>query len=233
EEAKVKEAASKYLSGLSEDDISCLGATTELLEQMYSEYALANKVYLDITRNVNPEISDDEARTISVKHILFKTYTVSADGSTRQFSDEEKKSVYERAEAVLEKIQSGADFDSVAEKYNEDTESGYTFGKGQMPESFEEAAFNLGTDEVSGIIETDFGYHIIKCVSTFDREETDNNKERIVLERKKEAFNEVYDEFLQTLHSNLNNELWDSVDFGNEGTTDATGFFDVYNEVFS
>ena len=232
EEAKAKEAAEQYLSGLSESDISTLGADSELIEKMYSEYALANKVYLDITKNVNPEISDDEARTISVEHILFKTYTVSADGSIRQFSDAEKESVYERAAAVEEKAQAGENFESLIEKYNEDTESTYTFGKGQMPESFEKAAFNLGTDEISDIVETEYGYHIIKCVSTFDREETDNNKIRIVKERKKEAFNEVYDEFVAGLHSNLNNQLWDSVEFSSDGNTEASGFFDVYNKVF-
>ena len=233
ETAKVKTAASKYLAGLSSNSVSITGVDGELIEQMYSEYALANKVYLDITRNINPEISDDEARTISVRHILFKTYTVSADGSIRQFSDAEKESVYKRAEAVEEKIASGQDFDALAEKYNEDTESTYTFGKGQMPESFETAAFNLGTDEVSGIIETEYGYHIIKCVSTFDREETDNNKKRILLERKKEAFNKVYDEFVATLHSDLNEELWEKVEFSSDGISGAAGFFDVYNEVFA
>ncbi len=231
--AQVKKAASQYLSGLSSNSVQIEGVDSELIEKMYSEYAVANKVYLDITRNINPEISDDEARTISVKHILFNTYTVSADGSTRQFSDAEKESIYERAEAVSEKIAAGEDFDALVEKYNEDTESTYTFGKGQMPESFETAAFNLGTDEISGIVETEYGYHIIKCISTFDREETDNNKKRILLERKKEAFNKVYDEFVETLHSDLNEELWNEVEFSSDGISGAAGFFDIYNEVFT
>lgn len=132
----------------------------------------------------------------------------------------------------MKKIKAGEDFDELAEKYNEDKETKYSFGKGTMPESFEEAAFNLDTDEVSSIVETEYGYHIIKCVSTFDKEETDINKEKIVSERKNEAFNIVYDEFVKTLYSNLNEELWNTLNFSANEKITTTNFFDVYNEIF-
>ncbi|MCR5527518.1 MAG: peptidylprolyl isomerase [Lachnospiraceae bacterium] len=233
EEEMADKAADKYYSSLSDECKSSLGVSEELICKMYKEYAVANKVYLDVTRDINPEISDDEARTISVKQILLKTYSLDSNGEKHEFSDTDKQSVYQRAQQILEKVKNGEDFDSLVEQYNEDTQSLYTFGKGTMPEAFEEAAFNLDTDEVSDIVETEYGYHIIKCVSTFDREETDNNKTRILKQRKKEAFNQVYDEFVQTLHSNLNNELWDKVEFNSgDEDADAEGFFDVYNEIF-
>ncbi len=233
EKELAKKAADKYISGLSAETKSALQIDEAVIEKMYSEYALANKVYIDVTKDINPEISDDEARTISVKHILIKTNTTDADGNTREFTDAEKQSAYKRAEEVLQKIAGGADFDSMIEKYSEDSENQYTFGKGTMPENFEKAAFNLDSDEVSGIVETEYGYHIIKCVSTFDREETDNNKTRIVIQRKKEAFNKVYDEFVKTLHTNLNDELWENAEFAASDNTDASTFFDIYNEVFA
>ena len=42
----------------------------QLIESMYRDYALADKVYRQIISDINPEISDDEARTITVQHIL-------------------------------------------------------------------------------------------------------------------------------------------------------------------
>lgn len=233
EQSKCAAAASKYMSGLSAGEISDMQVTEEIINSLYSEYALANKVYDDITKDVNPEISDDEARTITVKHILIKTYSLDISGNRVGYSSNQKAEAYSRAQAVLAKIKDGGDFDELADRYNEDTQTEYSFGKDStMPEAFVKAAFDLDTDQVSDIVETEYGYHIIKCVSTFDQDETDANKVRIVEERKKEAFNAVYDEYVKTLYSKLNDELWNSLSFDSNKDITTTNFFDIYNEVF-
>ncbi len=233
EQEKVKKAAQEFHEVL-ENSGNTDNISLELLEGMYSDYALADKIYNEVTRNVNPEISDDEARSITVKQILFKTSSMEEDGSRREYSEHDKENAHERARACLKKALDGDDFDSLAEKYNEDDQNTYTFGKGMMPEAFEKAAFDLGNGEISDIIETEYGYHIIKCISAFDEEETDNNKERIVKERKTDSFNRVYDEFVPSLHSNLNEELWDSFEYDPySGNNLEKSFFEVYDEVFA
>lgn len=74
----------------------------------------------------------------------------------------------ETAEDIVRKINKGKNFSELAEKFSTDTGSapaggdlGY-FGKGQMVPEFEEAAFALDIGEVSDIVESQFGYHIIK-----------------------------------------------------------------------
>ena len=49
-----------------------LQADEEIIENLYAEFALANKVYEYIIKDINPEISDDEARTITVQYIQLK-----------------------------------------------------------------------------------------------------------------------------------------------------------------
>ncbi len=230
--AKAETAAKNYyatLIGTEEEK----GVTEELLRQMYADYALADKIYEEVTLNVNPEISDDEARSITVKQILFKTSELDENGNRKEYSEHDKEDARKRAEKCLDKIKEGADFPSLTEKYNEDPQNTYTFGKGMMPKEFEKAAFNLDTGEISDIVETEYGYHIIRCISSFDQEETDNNKQRIVTERKKEAFNRVYDDFVPKLHSNLNEELWDSFEYDPYSEKGGNkSFFEVYDEVF-
>lgn len=233
EKALVDKAAKEYMSGLSAEEISSMGINLELIRQLYGEYALANKVYSEITKDVNPEISDDEARTIAVKAILIKTYFLDSDGNKVEYTESQRQEARKTANAVLDKAKAGEDFDQLITEYNEDEESSYAFGKGSMPQTFEDAAFNLETDQISELVETEYGYHIIKCVSTFDRDETDANKLKIVEQRKNESFNQVYDEFVQSLYSNLNEELWDSMVFDENAEIKTTNFFDVYNDNFS
>ena len=102
-----------------------------------------------------------------------------------------------------------------------------------MPTAFEETAFSLANGEVSEIIETEYGYHIIMCTSSFDRDETDANKAGILKKRQQEEFNRIYDEYVQTLTTNLNGPLWESITYEKRPQVNTTGFFDVYDRYFS
>ena len=233
EEEKVKLAAEAYFSSLNETEIELLGVTPETIEQLYAEYALAEKVYAHIIKDINPEISDDEARIITVQHILIKTYTTDGSGRKVQYTDSARAAAYERAkEALLLATDGENDFESLITQYSEDNIATYSFGKGEMDASFEEAAFNLGAGEISGIVESEFGYHIIKCINTFNREETDQNKLAIIEERKKEVFGEEYDVFVDTLTRKLNDNVWEEVSFIHDENVKTSDFFDVYMEYF-
>lgn len=233
EEAElVKEAAQEYYTSLNETEISLMGVNETTIESLYGEFALANKLYHYLIKDINPEISDDEARTITVEHILIKTYNVDENGNKEVYSTYSKQLAKEKAQEVLKKAQAGEDFHVLAGEYSEDKTLTYSFGKGEMEAGFEEAAFNLGNDEISDIVETQHGYHIIKCISTFNREVTDENKKKIVEERKEEVFGEEYDTFVNSLTKNLNKELWETVSFIRDEEVVTSDFFEVYNSYF-
>lgn len=225
-------AAAQYYESLSDKERELLDVDEKLLCTMYEEYALAGKVYDYLIADINPEISDDEARIITVQHILIKTYSLNEAGEHVPYSDEAKREAYRKAREALRKIQDGEDFTGLIAEYSEDSNSSYSFGKGTMDAAFEDAAFNLGTDEISDIVETEHGYHIIKCISTFDRDETDRNKVRIVEQRRKEVFNEEYSGFVEGLARSLNEKLWETVGFIDDAEVTTSSFFEVFQEVF-
>lgn len=227
-----QKAGAEYFASLNETEIATMGADEKQIVQMYTEYAVADKVYRYIIKDINPEISDDEARTITVEHILIKTYSLDSSGQRVPYNEEEKAQAYEKVQQALKEAREGTDFESLVSKYNEDSRSIYSFGKGEMETSFETAAFDLGTGEISDIVETQYGYHIIKCISTFNREETDANKIKIVEQRRKEVFSQEYDAFADSLTRNLNKELWDSVSLIHDENVKTTDFFQIYNESF-
>jgi len=233
ENEKVETAAKEYYDSLSESDIEAInGASLTTIEKLYKERALAAKLYEYTIKDISPEVSDDEARTITLRQIVLKTYTTNADGEKTKMSSEEKEAQYELAKAILKKINDGEDFEVLATTYNEAEEQIISFGKGEVDENLENAAFNLATDEVSGIIETDEGYIILKCITTFDKEETAANKERIIELRKSEAFGEEYDDFASSLTTILNEDLLGKIELTTDTDVTTHTFFDVYDEYF-
>ncbi len=232
EQDKIVKAAEKYFHSLSAQEVQELGVTQALIRQMYEEYALAGKVYEYLIADINPEISDDEARTITVQDILIKTYSLNENGERVPYSTQAKQEAYRRALEAWQRAKAGEDFSSLIAEYNEDANSTYSFGKGTYEDAFEDAAFNLGTDEISGVVETVYGYHIIKCISTFDRDETDRNKVKIVEQRRKEVFEEQYSAFVGGLTRNMNTKLWDEVGFLDDENVTTDSFFEVYHSYF-
>lgn len=83
-------------------------------------------------------------------------------------TDDVKKAVRKKGEEILEKIKNGEDFKELVMRYSDDTASkekggniGY-FSSGMLVKEFEDAAFKLKAGEVSSLVETEYGYHIIK-----------------------------------------------------------------------
>lgn len=232
EKEQAMKAGQDYFSSLAPAEVEGMGVTEEIIIALYEEYALAEKVYDYIIKDINPEISDDEARTITVQHVLIKTYTLDGNGQRVPYTVKAKEEAYAKAQEVLMKARAGESFDALISAYNEDSKSIYSFGKGDMPEIYETAAFNLGTEEISEIVETEYGYHIIQCLNTFNREETDANKVKIVSQRKKEVFEEEYDTFVDSLIKNLNESVWEEVTFLHNEEVDTANFMDIYYHYF-
>lgn len=228
-----KEAAKEYYESLNETEIAVMQVDEELLAQMYEEYALANKVYEYIIKDINPEISDDEARTITVDYILIKTYTTDGTGAKIEYSVEDKQEARDLAEDILRQAkEEGSDFKELVLKYSEGDKGTYSFGKGETEEGFEQAAFNLATGEISNLVETPSGFYIIKCLSTFDKDQTSANKVKIVEEKREEVFGEEYDAFAQGLTRDINEKLWESISLVDDEEVTTRQFFNIYHDYF-
>lgn len=91
----------------------------------------------------------------------------------------------ELAQEILQQINDGADFAELAKEHSTDPGSGARggdldfFGRGQMVPSFDEAAFSLEEGEVSDIVQSDFGYHIIKVTENPNSWTLEGQKEDI------------------------------------------------------
>jgi len=114
-------------------------------------------------------------------------------------SDEALAAAYEKSSNLLEQIKQGADFAELAEKHSDDKASARRGGdlglinRGDFVTEFETAAFNLRDGELSDIVQTQFGFHIIKMIERRGEKirtrhiliqvlPTENDEERVISE---------------------------------------------------
>ncbi|MBQ8139020.1 MAG: peptidylprolyl isomerase [Lachnospiraceae bacterium] len=232
EEMLADKCAEEYYSLLSDPEREYLGVNKELLTKMYCEYALADKVVYKLIEDINPEISDDEARTIVLQHIFISTGATDGAGNFVSYDPDEKASRYKTATEIRQQAIDGEDFEALAAKYSEESEITLSLERGAMEKTIEDVTFGLETGEISEVITNDSGYHIFKCISTLDRAQTDLNKERLVEERRQKAFADEYNTFVAGIVKNLNEELWDSIELS-EDIQISADFFGIYDSYFA
>jgi peptidyl-prolyl cis-trans isomerase C len=155
------------------------------------------------TRSFYDKNSDkfNQGETVKASHILI--------GVGSAASADDKKKAREKAEKLRKELAGGADFAALAKENSTDFSSkqggdlGF-FGKGQMVPPFEKAAFALKPGEISDVVETQFGYHIIKLTEKRAAATTDYNgvkskiEEYLKGQKVKEAIQKYIDEARKT-----------------------------------
>ena len=73
----------------------------------------------------------------------------------------------------------------------------------------------------------------MKCLSSYDMEQTDLNKARMVEKKKSDAFNEIYSDFVEDLYTDFNNDLWEEQKIPSGMLDTEENFFEVYYDIFN
>ena len=182
----------------------------DLKEKTMKGMAVQELIEKQVTSKI--EISDTDSRSfydsnpnffeqpeqVEARHILIKSD--SKDDKAQQ------EKALEKIKEVQQQIKAGEDFAALAKKYSEGP-SGKNggdlsyFGRGQMVKPFEDVAFNLEPDQISDIVKTRFGYHLImvtgkKAARTIPYEEV---KEKIGTHLKQQKTSESVKVYIEKL----------------------------------
>ncbi len=172
---------------------------SNLIIQKNLDKQLANEITVpdeDIKKAYN------EDKTATVQHILL---------NTRGKSDAEKQEIHKKMEGILARARKGEDFGKLAKEYSDDPGSKKNgglyedFPKGRMVKPFEDAAFSVAPGKISDIVETQYGYHIIKVINR--KKETkpfDEVKDQIKANLERTKRNEAYQNYLSKLKTEAN-----------------------------
>ena len=193
---------SAYQIALEEQGFTEAEFEEELRRQMVIEQLIRSQVYDAI------EISEDDMRVfyqenpqyfeqpeqVSARHIIFTTQEVNDEA--------ELAAMREELASIRQEILDGADFAEMAREHSQGPSAANggdlgSFGRGQMVPAFEDAAFALEEGEVSQIIETQFGYHILQvtgetAAQTRSFEESQGQIEQFLTEQEQNQGAQAY-----------------------------------------
>lgn len=117
-----------------------------------------------------------------------------------------KKDALERIKAIKVRLDGGEEFSELARNLSEGPSNVNggdlgSFGRGQMVKSFEDAVFTMNVGDISGVVETKFGYHIIKLTSKTAQTSVpfEEVKEQIVDHLMQLEMAEMIDEYIATI----------------------------------
>lgn len=194
--------------------------TEEALREEIKKYVLPDileaKSLAPIYSNI--KVTEEEAKNyfnevtqVRARHILIKV----EEGADEKTINEKKA----LAEELRQRILKGEDFGKLAKEYSDDTgtkdkggDLGF-FSKGQMVKEFEDAAFSLKPGEISEVIKTQYGFHIIQVLETkirgrsYDQPEKVKAKHILIkvdktasqedIQKKKALIDEIYNKLLK------------------------------------
>ena len=149
--------------------------------------------FFDTYRDSLPQVPEE----IEVSHIYV----------TPKVSPEVKRATYEKAKAILDSIKAGGDFAAFAKKYSEDPGSASHGGdlgwarRGDFVKQFEEAAFALRESQISDVVETSLGYHIIQLLER--RGEAIHPRQILIKMERRQADDDSTIAFLKQLKSRV------------------------------
>jgi len=201
-----------------EELVKDVNATEQEIQEYYDERLQAQKENISILAYEEVELyTPEEAR---VKHVLIKLpqeeideyNSMIAEGKEKEaeeYLDEKLKAIEPKAMEVLEKAKNGEEFEKLIAQYGEDpgmedNDMGYIVRQdGSFVPEFEEAAFSLEEGEISELVASSYGYHIIKLYEkTPEKEYTLDEKydelEQVVSQQKKiDAWQVMLDEWME------------------------------------
>jgi len=157
--------------------LKSVGISPDQLKERLIEEATAEAV---IRREVHVNVTDEDVRKfydenpaqfeqperVRVSHLLLRT----VDANTREpLTEEIRQAKRKQIEELLQRARAGEDFAALVKQYSEDPGSKdrggeYVFPRGQMVPEFEVAAWSLQPGQISDVVTTQFGYHIIKML---------------------------------------------------------------------
>lgn len=212
EQAAIDKAAKQFMEdNKDEDGNTTISASEDVVKQVLELYTYRSKMYDALTKDVDLEVSDDEALQKAMGYIHFED---DAEGKGT-------KTAREKADEFYAGLESGKDFKEYAEECGYDpVETAFDETTTSPNEETIKAVWSLKEGEYTKVIETeDSGCYIALLTNAFDKEATEAQKDNIRDDRREEAYTNAVSTLKKDTKVTVNTDLLDDIDFEKQGVT--------------
>ncbi len=210
EKNRVAERTEEYMGKAEYGTLALYGIARKDVEQVYTDTALAQKIYDSVTLNVDTDISDMEAAQKHIQSLMLKNYHEDELGNRSSLTVQELIATLDRFDSLYDEAQTTKDFYSLAYANTDDKQYlDMMVGEGDLPEEFA-AAYELGAGEAMQL-RTDGGYYIFYCVSEYDEDATIAKKEELIALRQEEEFKKLYEQWRSEATIETDETVWEVI----------------------
>lgn len=216
DEAAISAAAEAFLSSNSAEAIEALGATQEIVEEYLSLVTIQARMYDEIIKDADTNVTDEEANMSAYSYVRVSRSTyVDEEGNSVEHTEETLAELATTMEAFMAAVEAdGLDAAAEASGYNvyEGTFNAESTG---IATEVMAALETLAEGEVSGLIETDTQYYVVRFDAETDEEATESNRQTIISERQSALYTEVVEGYMAEFEWTVNEDVWEQVSFDN------------------
>lgn len=207
EKSEAENQATTFLNTVSEEEKETFGFTQEILNTIFIENALADKMYQHAKNSVQLKLDEEAYREVTIQYLQVMTDGTDKTGKTISMTEKQKAKAKKRANTLLEKAKEAEDFEAFAKEKSSLSQVSLTFGKEDMPKTIGEVSMALKTGEFSDVIEGEDGYYIVYCVT--DRAESTDTKINEAIEKfQDENFERQYTSWSEQCNIEVSVNLW-------------------------
>ena len=223
-----KHKADIFFNRLTDDQLDKMQITENLVENVFCENLLAQRVYEKLVDDAGIEISDEEARETTFYDMFFAFYSEDEDKNLSEITDIKKQEQYNKALQAYKTLVSpvseeSGNIESLAAYYNLEYSRYYTMTpkeiKEQYGEDIYEDLYQLEDGSYSLIIETEYGYHLFYMKYLTDPEATAARKKELTIDAEERFFASKFPSWQRTVDSeysyvkSVNMDVYDKISF--------------------
>jgi foldase protein PrsA len=233
-----KSNAAQILEKVTDEQLQITGFTQKVLLKVLEKLVVGGKYYTELVdgfdiddQAITATIVTDDYRQYNTEYLFIPTTSYDENYNPVVVSDEEKATALDSMKAALEKVKTGEEFSAiVTEDTSITTKSmNFMYNDNNIETPYKDIAITLENDTYTpDVVETEYGYYIIKMLDNNSTESYDAAVEAAITAEEDKAFTAQYDILKKDYTTTINAEVWDPIVLGDttlaktENTTESS-----------